>query len=155
MMVRMVGKWTLPAVVMILAGCNILSEDVESRPSPSDTLAQILRMHGVEGRSLNERPPEFQKAAVDREVLSRIFMDYAAEDPFLANLYVGFIVGVLAEHQNTLQVKTKGLRSEVRAGKARIFMHLHDKFWRISLTESIPDAVKARAKMEKLRVANK
>lgn len=141
------------ALVFAWTGCTSLSSK-EAEPKPMDSVKQILRLHGLEGRSLETRSEAVRRAAVDREKLSRLFLDYTKEDPFLANLYVGFIAGALATNQHTLHVTERGPRAKVRAGNLSIFMHLKDGEWRVSLAESIPDAVKARAKMEKLRVAD-
>jgi hypothetical protein len=152
MMIRIIPAMTMLALVCAWTGCA--SSSKEATPEPLDSVKQILRLHGLEGRSLGNRSEAARHAAVDREKLSLLFLDYTKEDPFLANLYVGFITGVLAGNQHVLQVTQRGSRAKVLAGNLSISMHLKDGAWRVSLAESVPAAVKARAKMEKLRVAD-
>jgi hypothetical protein len=152
MIFRIVSALAIFAACGGWMGCSMSDKD-SVRPDPLVTVRQILALHGLEGRSPDNRPEAFRNAEVDPEALGRLFFDYHREDPFLANLYVGFIVGALAVNQHTLQVFEQGLKAEIRAGKVRVSMRFSDGAWRVSLADSIPDGVKARAKMEKLKVA--
>ena len=137
-----------------LSGCTERSAG-PPRPAPMSFVTAVLRLHDLEGRHPEARSEAARRKAVDRAALERLFAGYAEEDPFLADLYVGFIVGSLAANQERLQVFEQGGRAEIRAGNTRISLRLDHGHWRASLQDSIPEAVKARAKMEKLRVADR
>ena len=138
-------------LVFGLSGCTKRPAE-PTRPSPRSFVSEVLKLHDLEGKRPEARSDASRRKEVDRAALGRLFSDYEREDPFLADLYVGFIVGSLAANQQRLQVFEQGSRAEIRAGKTKISLRLEAGRWRASLKQSIPDAIKARAKMEKLRV---
>jgi hypothetical protein len=148
-----VCAWALVWATSPAAGCEVFKSEPAPSPSPLDTANKILKLHGLLGKQPDERPDRVQKAAPDRGALKQLFLDYDKEDPFLADLYVGFVVGALSVNQRNLHVFQESRRAEVKAGNARISMHLVGGVWRVSLSESIPVEIRARAKMEKLKVA--
>ena len=153
MKAKRIRKWVALTMLFAVTGCAGSGEDTAPAPSPEEPLRQLLALHGLLGRSLDERPEAFKKAAINRAALEKWVLDYSEEDPFLADLYVGFVVGATAANQHSMETTVHGARAEVKVGRARIVLHLSKGLWRISLGESVPEAVKARAKMEKLRVA--
>ena len=146
-----IGLLSMTAAALI--GCGAPREDVPPAPSPMESLEALLALHGVLGRSLDERPEAFKKAPVERKALTKWVLDYTEQDPFLADLYVGFVVGVTAANQHSMEIAVRGSRAEVKTGRAKIVLYLRGNIWRVSLSESIPAEIKARAMQEKLRVA--
>ena len=140
-------------LVFGLSGCTKRPAEPK-RPAPKSFVSAVLKLHDLEGKRPEARSDASRRKEVDRAELGKLFSDYEREDPFLADLYVGFIVGSLAANQERLQVFEQGARAEIRAGKTKIALRLENGRWRASLDDSIPDAIKARAKMEKLRVAD-
>jgi hypothetical protein len=153
---QFMSLWGRAFIISILSvgGCDRFQSESTERPSPLDTANKILALHGLAGKTPEARPPQVRKTIPNPETLKQLFLDYDKEDPFLANLYVGFVVGALSVNQRNLHVFQESHRAEIKAGNARISMHLLGGAWRVSLAESVPEVIKARAKMEKLKVAD-
>ncbi len=116
---------------------------------PGDTVLRILDLHDLAGKQLEDRSKESRDKEVNREKLSALIADLDQHDPFIADIYLGFVLGVLSSHQTRLFVTTEGTRAEVMAGKAVIGMRLVDGTWRIVLGESVPAEIMERALPEK------
>jgi hypothetical protein len=119
-----------------------------------ETIDALLELHGLRGLMPEERSREVRARAVDESALEALFWDYRARDPFLTSLYVGFVVGALARHQHILAMTKRGHRATVHAGDLAVQMsyNSHDHRWQIVLDKTIPETVKARARVEKARL---
>jgi len=132
-------------VELPLVGCH-------SEPPPLDTITELLTLHDLAGRQPADRPAAVRDREVDREALSRLFTDLDAEERFLTDLYVGFVVGALAREQSRLAVGSPaGGRVVVRAGGLDVVLRLVDGRWRIVLGETIPPAIREQARAERER----
>lgn len=124
---------------------------VAAGPDPLATAQGLLELHGLSGRQPEERPEDLRDAPVPRERLARFAADLDARDPFLTDLYVGFVVGALARHQGRLFIERQGNRAVISAGDARIALVLAPSGWQVVLEESVPDEIKRRAAEEHQR----
>ena len=115
-----------------------------ARPRAETFVFDLLSLHDLNGTSPSARSDAARRKPVDRAALARLFADYEKEDPFLADLYVGFIVGSLATHQERLQIFESGARAEIRAGNTTVSLRYGNGAWRASLAASIPEAIKAK-----------
>ncbi len=144
--------WTLSSAAVsavVFTGCvNGESDDA----APMATIDALLDLHGMRGRMPEERSDETRRKAVDETALKRLFLDFESEDPFLANLYVGFVVGVLARHQHMLVLTRRGNRATVHAGDLPVKMMKKNDHWLIVLKKTIPDAIRKRAEAEQQRL---
>ncbi|MCU0663308.1 MAG: hypothetical protein MUC50_13405 [Myxococcota bacterium] len=147
MNVRSARRLACLLFLAVFAGCNN-----QPLPTPQDTVRDLLELHGLWGRAPQERSLAEREKAVEKERLFPLFTDLAQEDPFLAHLYLGFVVGALARHQQHLVYTAEGSTVEVRAGDVRISMHRGENRFRIALSESIPQIVRQRAEAEKERL---
>ncbi|MCP4599707.1 MAG: hypothetical protein GY847_04070 [Proteobacteria bacterium] len=140
-------------VFLLAAACSNGSKPTpySSGPDPLATVRELLRLHDLLGKQPEDRSEETRNKEVERGALSPLFLDLDAQEPFLTNLYVGFVVGVLARNQGRLYISRRGHRVEVTAGNARIVLKLESDRFRIVLKESIPEAIKKRAAKEKAR----
>jgi hypothetical protein len=148
--------WIVAAVC--LAGCRketAEKEEVASSVEAMETVKALLELHGLYGRMPDERTDADKKRGVDEQALKVLIADYDTEDPFITNLYVGFVVGALARHQHKLPMTRTGNRAVFHAGKVAVVMAFRDGSWRIVLGPSIPEEIKRRARIEKRRVAEK
>jgi hypothetical protein len=123
----------------------------EKGPDPLETARGLLALHGLSGRQPEERPEAQRDAPVPREQLARFVADLETRDPFLTDLYVGFVVGALARHQGRLFVERQGSRAVTSAGDARVVLTLTPAGWKVVLEESVPDEIKRRAAEEHAR----
>ncbi len=113
---------------------------------PLFTVEQILKLHGMHGRSAEQRPQDVRNSPIDREKLASLFIGYEKEDPFLADLYVGFVAGALAASQKNLEVFETGKKAEIKAGRLTVHMYLKNGTWKVSLAETVPNEIKIKAK---------
>ncbi len=139
----------LPAIFSVLALVGGFACSTQKAPSPGDTVLKLLDLHGLAGKLPEERTRESSEAEVDRAKLAALIVDLDDHDPFIADIYVGFVLGVLASHQARLFVTVEGSRAEVAAGRASVKMRLVDSSWKIVLGESVPREIKERALVEK------
>ena len=139
----------LPAIFSALALVGGFACSDEKASSPGDTVLKLLDLHNLAGKLPEERTKESSEAEVDRAKLAALIMDLDEHDPFIADIYVGFVLGVLASHQARLFVTVEGSRAEVAAGRALVKMRLVDGNWKIVLGESVPREIKKRAFVEK------
>ena len=121
---------------------------------PLATTSKLLEAHGLVGRTPDQRSPAERDRPIDKALLRPLFSDLDDYEPFIADIYVGFVVGALAEHQKRLFVSRQGLRSRVSAGQLDVQLKLEEGRWRIILAETIPEVIKKRAAAEKQRVVN-
>lgn len=142
------------ASVMFFATCASKREDDSQTrgKNPLQTLNRLLELHGLSGKQPEERTEEAKSRMVTRADLAPLVGDLDNYDSFLSNLYVGFIVGVVARHQTRLYVSTTGDRADVTAGKAQVVLYLDDGNYRISLKDSIPPEIVQRAELEKRKI---
>jgi hypothetical protein len=117
-------------------------------PRPHDTVRDLLELHGLWGKTPEDRDEAERRKPPDALRLAPLFTDIEKEDPFLANLYVGFLAGALARHQDHLVYAAEGDTVEVRAGDVRIVMHRMGDRYRIALNKSIPRLIRQRAEAE-------
>ena len=149
-MTQLLGLFFVAGLVL-LPGCS----KGRTPPDPRQTVAQILAVHGVSGKDGEARTASEKKKRVDPETLEQLFVDYRDFDPFLAELYVGFVVGALARFQDQLVVEQQSRRARLLAGRVTVVMKLKDTGWQVDLDRSIPQTIKARAKLEQARLAGK
>lgn len=124
----------------------------EADADPAATVRELLALHGLLGQSPENRSETQRAQPVAPERLAVLLMDDAAPNPFLANLYVGFVVGALARHQDRLVFNSEGDSVFVQAGDARIVLRLRDGRYRIVLSESIPPIIRERALAQQRRL---
>ncbi len=124
-------------------------------PDPLTTVRELLQLHDLVGKQPEERSVKTRKQEVDPKALSQLFYDFEADDPFLRELYIGFVIGVLARNQGRLFVSTHGNRAEIAAGKAKVLLKRDQDRYRIVLKESIPKEIVKRAKQEQARFKEK
>jgi hypothetical protein len=122
-----------------------------------ETIDALLELHGLRGIMPEERPREVRDRAVDESALKKLFWDYGSEDPFLTNLYVGFVVGALARNQHALAMTQRGQRATVYAGGLAVHMSYNTRShkWQIMLDRTIPANVKKRALAEEARLVRR
>jgi hypothetical protein len=120
-------------------------------PDPLATVRTLLGVHDLLGKQPEERSDETRHKEVDRKLLEPLFKDLDNGDPFISNLYVGFIVGALARNQGRLYVAKRGVRAEITAGDVRVVLLLDGDKWKIALGESIPQEIVKRAQEEKIK----
>lgn len=144
------GAWV--AFLALAWACGEEPEpESEEVPDPLQSARELLALHDVLGRQPEDRPDEFKAQAIDRQALARLIADLGGRDPFVTDLYVGFVVGALARFQDKLVATAGAGRATVIAGRARIAMRLEGQTWRIVLEESVPQEIKDRAAAEKRR----
>jgi hypothetical protein len=139
----------LLAILSALAIVGCFACSAKKAPNPGDTVLKLLDLHDLAGKLPEERTKESSEAEVDRSKLAALIVDLDDHDPFIADIYVGFVLGVLASHQARLFVTVEGSRAEVAAGKAVVKMRFVDDNWKIVLGESVPREIKERAIVEK------
>ena len=149
MVEKRIKRVAVVVTMMLLVGCS----DATRTSGPLDAVSELLSIHGVAGKDADKRSRTARKTQVDKAVLQRLFVDYSGFEPFLADLYVGFVVGALARYQDRLVVEREGRRASVSAGRVTLAMRLGEAGWQIHLGRSIPEPVKARAKLEQARIA--
>ena len=133
------------AALLLAAACQPETPPPDAVADPRETTRALLALHELEGKQPEDRSDDTKRAEVHREALSELIADLDRTDRFIADLYVGFVVGALARHQTRLFVTREGSRAVVSAGKARIVLRLAQGRWRIVLAESVPPEVKRRA----------
>ncbi|MDJ0762571.1 MAG: hypothetical protein QNJ97_06235 [Myxococcota bacterium] len=144
-------RLVLISAMFFLSCCDRSADKKTSGPSPLATLRELMRLHDLEGRQPEDRPAATRKKQVDQKALAALFLDFERQDGFLADLYVGFIVGAVARHQAHLKVRTIGNRADVTAGNVRVRLRWSGERWQIAIAESIPDEIKQRAAQLKAR----
>jgi hypothetical protein len=125
--------------------------EVSATPDPLETARELLALHDLKGARPGDRTAEVKDKQVDRAAVAALVADFEGRDPFVTDLYVGFVVGALAQFQDRLIATARTGRATVVAGRARIAMKLDSGKWRIVLEESVPDEIKQRAAAEKQR----
>lgn len=116
---------------------------------PVDSVHRLLALHDLEGKALQDRSEESRDKEVERSALEALVLDLGDHDPFIADIYLGFVLGALAQNQDKLFVEKSGSEATVHAGRARVSMRLVDGGWKIVLAGSVPDEIKERAAVEK------
>ena len=133
--------------MILLSACA--KEEAPSVPDPREAAEALLRLHGLAGRQPEDRSDEEKDTEVDRDALAALVKDMDAHDPFIADIYTGFVVGALARNQETLTAVVNGERGTIIAGKARVVLALEDGKWRFVLGDSVPPEIVERAREEK------
>jgi hypothetical protein len=127
----------------------------ETEPgAPIDTVMTLLELHGLKGRLPQDRPRELVDQPIPRENLLPLFVDLEFLDPFIGDLYTGFVVGALSRHQDRLFETRSDDRATFGAGQAVIHLKRENGIWKILLEASIPEALKDQAQAEKARYEN-
>ena len=147
-MIRILTAISLAASV---SACNI-GENSDPIPSPGETVVQLLELYAVAGQQPEDRSEKDIQNEVNRQRLAVLFTDLEDHDRFLADIYVGFLVGALARYQTRLFATVEGTRATVTAGKVVVMMQLVNKQWKIVLTDSIPPEIKQRAAEERQKM---
>jgi len=119
--------------------------------APLAVVRALLKQHGLLGRTPEERTLRERETPVERSLIEPLFADLGREELFLEEIYIGFIVGVLARHQDNLMVDVTGSRASVQAGAATVVLVKKDEQYRIVLQESVPEGVRKRALQEQER----
>lgn len=150
-----------PALVVgtltVTAGCGTDRPEQPNRASkptqasPRVAVQHLLAAHHLLGKQPHERTREEKKAKLDEQTLSLFFADSQDFEPFIADVYRGFVLGALTRHQNNLFIDTRGPKATVRAGDAAIVMRLEKDRWKVVLKESIPSEIEKRAARERAR----
>lgn len=130
----------------ILACCCTQKEE---QADPSKAIITLLDLHDLAGKQPDQRSPDSRRKEVDRSKLEPLIADLDAHDPFIADVYLGFVLGVLAHNQSRLYVERAGSEATVFAGKATVSMRLVDGRWKVVLGDSVPPEIKERAALEK------
>lgn len=142
----------LTVLVVLALACG--EEGQKSPPDVPDPLIaarELLALHDLLGRQPDERTAESQEQEIDRAALTRLVADLEHREPFISDLYVGFVVGALARFQDRLVATVIGSRATIVAGRARIVLQLDNGKWKFVLEESVPAEIKERATAEKRR----
>jgi hypothetical protein len=146
-------KMVAPIVgLMLVIGCQSGSppDFAEAVSSPLSTAKKLLELHELLGKNPTHRSEEAREREVDDAAMAQLFVDYKKFDPFLADLYVGFIVGALANNQKNMAVtQRRGGRATLSAGKLLVLFKLDGQDWKIILDRTVPDEIKKRAADEK------
>ncbi len=139
------------AVLLLVAACKEGSKPAKEQtgPNPLATVRELLRLHDLVGRQPEERSDETKKKEVDRSSLGTLIADLDAEDRFISDVYVGFVIGALARNQGRLFVSRKGETAYVTAGTVKVVLRLQGGIWKIVLSETIPAEIKKQAALSK------
>jgi hypothetical protein len=131
--------------------CQSGGEDRADADGPRAAAEHLLALHGLLGRKPGELTQEEKDAPVDRAAIAALVTDLGAYDVFTGDLYVGFVVGALAEQQGRWTTATDGARALIAAGGARIVFVRRGGAWKADLAASVPAEIKKRAAEEKRR----
>ena len=144
------SRLLLVSLIILLAACTTDSKHVPGQhdPDPMTTVRELLRQHDLLGKQPEERSEESKNKEIPTASLAPLFLDLDNTDPFLRELYVGFVVGALARYQGRLFISKHRNRAEIRAGNLTVMMMLDGDRYKIDLKKTIPDAIKERAKKE-------
>lgn len=139
---------SLAPIVLGLVGCDGDATEVDARYStPEHTLHTLFTAYGVE--SLSQDDIRLRMAAHSRFEIR----DRASYEACFADLrtptdegLAGFVFGSLAAAKDDLRVSIAGDRATVMPAEAVriVLLREDDGRWRISLAESVPDAVRQR-----------
>jgi hypothetical protein len=146
-------RFLLPPLIALMAACTGDPKQAPDQhgPDPMITVHELLRLHDLLGKQPEERSQKTKTKEVPTASLKPLFVNLENSDPFLRQLYVGFVVGALARYQGRLFVSKHGNRAEVSAGKLKVAMKLKDGRYKIDLEKTIPEVIRQRAKIEKTR----
>lgn len=149
---RVMALALMPAVFAAACGEGRPDEQASApeETGPRPAVQELLAAHHLLGKQPEQRTDKEREADVDEETVSRFFADSRDFDPFIADLYRGFVLGALARHQSRLFIDTRGSKATVHAGGAAVVMSLEGGRWRVVLKESIPAAIAERAAREKV-----
>ncbi len=140
------------AVVVIGAALAVLAAcDRTPSRTPEGVAIELLKLHGLQGKLPGDRSTAQKNAPVDRRALRSLFSDLNRYDAFTGDLFVGVVVGALAHHQTSWKERRSRNRATLTAGNAVIVFLQMDGEWKISLAQTIPEPMKARAAQEKAR----
>ncbi len=128
------------------------SSEKTNRSEPTEAIETFLQLHGLKGRLPDDRSESQKESIANKDDLKKFISDIDSHDPFIADIYVGFVLGALAANQNNLFVQKKGDDAVVSAGQVKLQMSYVRGKWKIVLASSVPDEIKKRAVEEKKRV---
>ncbi len=124
-----------------------------THPDPTSTVDELLRLHGLLGKQPEDRSHQTKSAEIDMASLEPLFVNFKKYDPFLRDLYVGFVVGALARYQGKLFISKHENEANVKAGNLTVRMRLDNDRYKIDLEKTVPAVIKQRAAKEKTRHA--
>lgn len=149
--IAMVALWI--GGVTVFSACERTPTPMEAAsPDPLTTVRELLRLHDLLGKQPEDRPSASRNRLVDWADLKLWIDDMDGHEPFLGNLYVGFVVGALARNQGRLFVTGTRNRVQVAAGRARVVLRLKGGRYKIVLAETIPKGIVERANLEMARM---
>jgi hypothetical protein len=96
------------------------SEGVSRSEAVTAVAERLLAAHHLLGRQPEELTKEEKDTPVDQKVIEALVADLGAYDPFIRDLYVGFVVGALARHQGRWITSIDGDRATIAAGDVRV-----------------------------------
>ena len=139
--------------LLCCAACTPNGDPVSAEigPDPMTTVRELLQLHSLLGRQPEERSEKAKNKEISTASLEPLFVNLDTHDPFLRDLYIGFVVGALARNQGRLFVTKRDNRADVRAGKLTVKMVQAKDRYKIDLDKTIPPEIKKRAAEEKTR----
>jgi hypothetical protein len=137
------------ASALALAACRGGDARGDASARARGTAEQLLALHHLLGRQPESLAQEEKDAPVDPKALDALILDRGAFDPFVGDLYVGFVVGALARHQGRWITTVEGGAAAIQAGDVRVQLAETGGAWKIDLAASIPGIIKQRAAEEK------
>ena len=139
----------LVAPLLALAGCRGEAPREDGAAQARAAAEKLLAVHHLLGRQPESLTQEEKDTPVDPKALDALVADRGAFDPFIGDLYVGFVVGALARHQGRWVTTLEGGAAVIQAGDVRVRLVERDGAWKIDLAVSVPDVIKKRAADEK------
>ncbi len=139
-------KLLLALIIILISACN-----TDIPVSPKETAFKLLALHDLLGKKPGQRSKNAKNNEVDRDKLQLFFVDLDKYDKFTGDIYVGIVVGALAQKQRELKEQISGDSAKIRAGAGVIYLKKHDGRWKINLDKTIPVKMKKNARLEKER----
>jgi hypothetical protein len=143
----------LMTVLSVVACMDAKQTSDPTDPDPTITVNELLRLHGLLGKQPEGRSHKTKNTEIDMASLEPLFVNLEKHDPFLRDVYVGFVVGALARYQGKLFVSKHENEANVRAGNLTVRMKLENDCYKIDLEKTVPTVIKQRAAEERARYA--
>ena len=154
---RSINMTHLVVTVVVLLSFVICSCNKTEKKSSSDpvlTVQHLLDLYNLKGKKPDDRTERQKKKDIDKADLDKLILDIDVEDKFITDIYIGFVLGSLAQNQERLFVTRQGKTAKIAAGRTKIILNLKNNVWKINLAASIPPEFKQRALAEKIRYKN-
>jgi len=136
----------------VICSCN--KTEKKSAPDPILTVQLLLDLYNLKGKKPDDRTEHQKKKDIDKAALAKLILDTDAEDEFITDIYIGFILGSLAQNQERLFVTRQGKTAKIAAGRTKVILNLKNNAWKINLAASVPPEFKQKAFAEKIRYKN-